>query len=51
MWAGGREKVNTAMERMIRQERHKTHLLCHLALGLIRNRWLNDIEVKVSPPS
>lgn len=43
-----REKVNTAMERMVRQERHKVHLLCHLALGLIRNNWISDTEVKVS---
>lgn len=36
---------------MIRQERHKTHTICLLAVGLIRNNWLNDPLLKVRFPS
>ncbi|KAL8292221.1 hypothetical protein RQP46_001687 [Phenoliferia psychrophenolica] len=45
---GAKKKPNgsTTRERMIRQERHKTHTICHLAVGLIRNRWLNDTLLK-----
>lgn len=41
-------KGETARERMIRQERHKVHVMALLAMGLIRNRWLNDPELQVS---
>ncbi|KAK4701676.1 xeroderma pigmentosum group C-complementing protein, partial [Phenoliferia sp. Uapishka_3] len=37
---------STTRDRMVRQERHKTHTICHLAVGLIRNRWLNDSLLK-----
>ncbi|SCV74639.1 BQ2448_7668 [Microbotryum intermedium] len=33
---------STTRERMIRQQGHKTHAACHLALGMIRNRQIND---------
>lgn len=39
---------STTRERMVRQERHKTHTICHLAVGLIRNRWINDTLLKAS---
>ncbi|GAA5881496.1 hypothetical protein JCM3774_000136 [Rhodotorula dairenensis] len=39
-------KGETARERMIRQERHKVHVMSLLAMGLIRNRWLNDPELQ-----
>jgi hypothetical protein len=32
---------------MIRQERHKAHVLSLLAMAMIRNRWLNDKELQV----
>jgi hypothetical protein len=32
---------------MVRQERHKVHVMALLAMGLIRNRWLNDPELQV----
>jgi xeroderma pigmentosum group C-complementing protein len=36
---------------MIRQQRHKADATCQLALGLIRNRYLNDrlLQVNLSP--
>ncbi|KAI5479522.1 hypothetical protein MNV49_003464 [Pseudohyphozyma bogoriensis] len=37
---------STTRERMIRQERHKVHVISLLATGLIRNRWLNDPLLK-----
>lgn len=42
-------KGETARERMVRQERHKVHVMALLAMGLIRNRWLNDPELQVRP--
>ncbi|SGY84410.1 BQ5605_C009g05695 [Microbotryum silenes-dioicae] len=33
---------STTRERMVRQQRHKAHAACHLALGMIRNRQIND---------
>ncbi|GAA5982532.1 hypothetical protein JCM10908_006687 [Rhodotorula pacifica] len=42
----GKGKGETARERMIRQERHKVHVMSLLAMGLIRNRWLNDSELQ-----
>ncbi|KAM0748756.1 Rad4-domain-containing protein [Meredithblackwellia eburnea MCA 4105] len=50
---GGKQKAtkkkpngSTTRERMVRQERHKVHAICHLAVGLIRNRWLNNPLLK-----
>jgi xeroderma pigmentosum group C-complementing protein len=34
---------------MVRQQRHKAHATCQLATGLIRNRYLNDPLLQVSP--
>ncbi|BGP27913.1 DNA repair protein Rad4 [Rhodotorula toruloides] len=42
----GKAKGETARERMIRQERHKAHVLSLLAMAMIRNRWLNDKELQ-----
>ncbi|GJN94079.1 hypothetical protein Rhopal_007143-T1 [Rhodotorula paludigena] len=36
----------TARERMVRQERHKVHVLTLVAVGLVRNKWLNDKELQ-----
>ncbi|GAA6052837.1 hypothetical protein JCM3770_006274 [Rhodotorula araucariae] len=36
----------TARDRMIRQERHKVHVLTLLAMGLVRNKYLNDRELQ-----
>ncbi|GAA5894635.1 hypothetical protein JCM8208_006031 [Rhodotorula glutinis] len=36
----------TARERMIRQERHKVHVLSLVATGIVRNQWLNDKELQ-----
>ncbi|GAA5905976.1 hypothetical protein JCM5296_001306 [Sporobolomyces johnsonii] len=46
----------TAKERQERQERHKVHVLCLLAMSMVRNRWLNDQELQARllshlPPS
>lgn len=38
-----------ARERMVRQERHKVHVLTLVAMGLVRNKWLNDKELQVRP--
>lgn len=38
---------STTRERMIRQEKHKTHTICLLATGLIRNRYINNKELQV----
>ena len=43
--------VNQARERMIRHERHKLHAVCLLVSGMIRNRWICDATLKVSPSS
>ena len=45
--AHSKGKGETARERMVRQERHKVHVMALLAMGLIRNRWLNDPELQV----
>ncbi|KWU42458.1 Rad4-domain-containing protein [Rhodotorula sp. JG-1b] len=44
--AHSKGKGETARERMVRQERHKAHVMALLAMGLIRNRWLNDPELQ-----
>ncbi|GAA6042387.1 hypothetical protein JCM8097_004491 [Rhodosporidiobolus ruineniae] len=36
----------TLRERMIRQERHKVHVLCLMGMALVRNKWLNDAELQ-----
>ncbi|GAA5927119.1 hypothetical protein JCM3775_002451 [Rhodotorula graminis] len=36
----------TARERMVRQERHKVHVLSLVATGIVRNKWLNDKELQ-----
>lgn len=33
---------STVRDRMIRQERHKVHLVTLFTVGLIRNKWIND---------
>ena len=38
----------TAAERQLRQERHKVHVMTLLAMGLVRNRYLNDKELQVT---
>ncbi|GAA6024210.1 hypothetical protein JCM11491_001286 [Sporobolomyces phaffii] len=43
------KKKSTALtphERQLRQERHKVHVMSLLAMGLVRNRWLNDKELQ-----
>ena len=42
-----RKKV-TAVDRKIRLEAHKLHLLCLLAHISLRNRWCNDESIQVS---
>ncbi|KAL1924734.1 uncharacterized protein VTP21DRAFT_4388 [Calcarisporiella thermophila] len=51
-----KQKGITKMDRMIRMNLHKTHLLCLLAHGAIRNRWINEDEIQamaisVVPPN
>ena len=38
----------TAAERQLRQERHKVQAMTLLAMGLVRNRYLNDKELQVT---
>ncbi|BGP43763.1 hypothetical protein JCM10449v2_007820 [Rhodotorula kratochvilovae] len=42
----GKAAGETARDRMIRQERHKVHVLTLLAMGLVRNTYLNDKELQ-----
>ncbi|GAA5833659.1 hypothetical protein JCM11251_003196 [Rhodosporidiobolus azoricus] len=43
----GKGKPGTTLrERMIRQERHKVHILSLMAMAVVRNRWLNDAELQ-----
>ncbi|GAA5867977.1 hypothetical protein JCM8547_000771 [Rhodosporidiobolus lusitaniae] len=44
---GDKKKLgSTLLERKIRQERHKVHVLSLLAMAMVRNRWLNDAELQ-----
>lgn len=43
-----RRKPSTAIEKKMRLEVHKTHLLCLLAHVHIRNNWCDDVEVQVN---
>lgn len=45
------KKRATAVDRKIRLETHKLHLLCLLAHVSRRNIWCNNNEVQVNPPS
>ena len=42
-----RRKADSAVEKKMRLEVHKTHLLCLLAHIQLRNRWCEDVEVQV----
>ncbi|GAA6025408.1 hypothetical protein JCM10207_004540 [Rhodosporidiobolus poonsookiae] len=36
----------TLKERMVRQERHKVHVLSLFGMAMVRNKWLNDPELQ-----
>lgn len=42
-----RRKANSVVERKMRLEVHKTHLLCLLAYVRLRNHWCEDVQVQV----
>lgn len=42
-----RRKVDSVVEKKMRLEIHKTHLLCLLAHVHLRNHWCEDVEVQV----
>lgn len=47
----GRRRPITALEKRIRLDVHKVHLLCLLAHVYIRNRWCNDDDLQVRSTS